>query len=146
MERYHSILYFDTIAKAQKSYARCMEPLCREFGLTRCELDILLFLFNNPEFRRAADIVEHRGIAKSHVSLGVKSLEGRGLLRRGFPQEDRRTVQLILTEEGLSMAAKARDVQRDYFTRIYTGVTQEEFALWQAVTDKVCKNIDKLND
>lgn len=146
MDRKHSIQYFDTIAKAQKSYARCMEPVCREHGLTRCELDILLFLFNNPGFRRAADIVEHRGIAKSHVSLGVNSLESRGLLCRSAMPSDRRTVQLTLTESGKAVAASARDVQKAYFSRIYTGVSEEEFAIWQAITEKVCKNIENLTD
>ena len=38
--------YFPTKAL----YSVCMEPVCREHGITRTELDILLFLANNPKY------------------------------------------------------------------------------------------------
>ena len=146
MDRKQGVRYFDVISKAQKSYARFVEPVCRELELTRCELDIILFLYNNPEFCRAADIVEHRGIAKSHVSLGVSGLEQRGLLRRDSAPGDRRTAHLILTERGLAAGARARQVQDSYFDRIYAGVSEEELALWRTLTEKVWDNIENLND
>ena len=59
--------YFDTMARAQKGYARLLEPICKKWDLTRNELDVMLFLANNPDYDRAADIVTNRGLAKSHV-------------------------------------------------------------------------------
>ena len=54
--------YFDAMSKAKKEYSRCLEPVCRDFGLTQNELAVLLFLRNNPNLDRAADIVSCRGI------------------------------------------------------------------------------------
>ena len=49
--------FFETALRAQKSYSRLMEPVCKKWNLTHNELDVLLFLANNPERNRAADIV-----------------------------------------------------------------------------------------
>lgn len=72
--------FFETALRAQKSYSRLMEPVCKKWDLTHNELDVLLFLANNPEQNRAADIVRGRGMSKGHVSLSLRSLEARGWL------------------------------------------------------------------
>ena len=133
--------YFDTTAAAQKYYTKLLEPLCKEWELTRNELDILLFLHNNPEFDRAADIVAHRGMTKSHVSLSVSTLEARGILERRFSETDRRTAHLLLTEQGRIIAGEARALQEAFFQALYAGVTREELQIWEQATRKVHDNI-----
>ena len=67
----------DTIQLAKKRYAQLLDPLCDTWDLNKTEVDILLFLANNPGLDRAADIVRIRQITKSHVSLSVSNLEQR---------------------------------------------------------------------
>ena len=140
-----NINYFDIMGMARKSYGKLLTPICRTYELTRNELDVLLFLHNNPGYDRAADVVAHRGMAKSHVSLSVSSLEKRKLLIRNFDASDRRTAHLVLTEQGSAIAAEARKAQQTYFTDLYQGITKEEFALWCQITEKVCQNIRNLD-
>ena len=104
----------------------------------------MLFLHNNPAFDRAVDIVTRRGIAKSHVSLSVSTLEAKGLLERCFEPNDRRTAHLKLTAQGRAIAEEGRGVQEAYFDRIYADISPEELAVWRALTEKVCKNIENL--
>jgi MarR family transcriptional regulator for hemolysin len=136
--------YFDAMASAQKSYAKLLEPICQEWKLTRTELNVIVFLYNNPGYDRAADIVAHRGIAKSHVSLSVASLEEKGLLRRRYSELDRRTAHLELLEQGQRIAAQAREKQVQYFSALYRGVAPEELEIWKNITQKVWDNIKKL--
>ena len=135
------IHYFDNATAAHKYYIKLLDPLCKEQNLTHNELDILLFLYNNPEFDRAADIVSRRGIAKSHVSLGVTSLEEKALLVRRFDENDRRTAHLTLTDQGCVIAAQGRALQEQYFASMYEGITQEEIDIWKKITLKVQENI-----
>ena len=145
MEMTASVNYFDVMGMAKKSYAKLLAPVCGKWELTRNELDVILFLYNNPQFDRAADIVSRRGIAKSHVSLSVANLEERGFLMRRFDPEDRRTAHLELTEQGMDVAREARKNQERFFEALYQGVSPEEFALWGQITQKVCDNIENLN-
>ena len=63
-------------------YSEFVSPVCAKYGLTRIELDILLFLANNTRYDTATDIVEVRFLAKSQVSAAIKNLEARGCLWR----------------------------------------------------------------
>lgn len=136
--------YFDILSQSQKAYTRQLEPVCRKWDLTRSEVDVLLFLYNNPQFDRAADIVTRRGMAKSHVSMSVANLADRWLLVREFSPEDRRTAHLRLTQQGRVIAAEARQAQKEFFHLLYQDVSEEELDLWDKITRKVCENIKKL--
>lgn len=136
--------YFQSIQQAKKEYTRILEPVCTRYSLTRSEIDILLFLLNNPELDRAADIVKCRGIAKSHVSLSVGTLEEKGLLCRRESTSDRRTVHLMLCDSGLKIALEAQILQKEFFRHIFAGLTPEEMALWRRITEKVSANIQNM--
>lgn len=133
--------YFDLSRRAKKQYALVVEPICNAHGLTRNELDVLLFLYNNPEFTRAADIVVHRGMTKSHVSLSVTNLENRGLLLRTDDPEDRRAVHLTLTEPAREIAQQGRQAQERFFGALFAGTTHEERMFWQGLVERVGENI-----
>lgn len=137
--------YFDAMLRAKKGYARVIEPVCKQWNLTRNELDVLLFLANNPGFDRAADIVSRRGLAKSHVSLSVGNLESKGLLLRRYDPGDRRTVHLELTDQARAIANQGRDAQIGFFSSIYAGLTREEVGIWQQIMLKLVKNIEAMD-
>ena len=133
--------YFDAMGKAKKEYSRSLEPVCRDFGLTQNELAVLLFLRNNPGLDRAADIVSCRGIAKSHVSLAVTSLEARELLSRRYDPADRRACHLVLTEKGMAIAEAGAALQRQFFDALCAGISPEERNLMRSVTQKIMNNV-----
>ena len=133
--------YFDAMGKATKEYARYLEPVCKRWNLTQNELAVLLFLYNNPGRDRAADIVECRGIAKSHVSLAVSNLERRKILTRHFEPSDRRTSHLALTDHGRQIAQEGKERQRAFFAALYDGVSPEELEQLRLLGQKIMHNI-----
>ena len=136
--------YFDIVLLAKREYGRMLEPVCKQNILTRNEVDILLFLYNNPQYDRAVDIVSIRGIAKSHVSLSVGTLEEKDLLCRKEHPSDRRTIRLELTRKGQQIALEAHTLQESFFQSIHQGITPEEMEVWQRVRDKIANNIRNL--
>ncbi len=144
MQRLYIAEYFDSLGKSQKVYTKFQEPVCRKWEVTRNELDVLLFLYNNPEYDRAADIVSRRGIAKSHVSLSVANLEGRGMLSKQFNPEDRRTAHLKLTEDCLAVSNYWKSAHQEFIAQLYAGVSEEELNVWIEVNQKVWKNINNM--
>ena len=137
--------YFDTMARAQKGYAQLLEPICKKWDLTRNELDVMLFLANNPDYDRAVDIVVNRGLAKSHVSMSVANLESRGLLLRIADPADRRTVHLKLTEQGQEIADYGCGVQRKFLDHLHRGVTQEQLEIMRLFAERVYENIKNID-
>lgn len=139
-------VFFERMVMARKAYDRALEPVCARWGLSHNELDTLLFLGNNPGLDRAADIVKYRGLAKSHVSLAVTTLEGRGLLERREDPDDRRNARLKLTEEGTAAAREGKLAQKAFFDRAFEGLSREDFDRWKLIAGKVIGNIEKLDD
>ena len=64
----------------KKYHAARFEAASVQYGLNQLEIDILLFLHNNPDCRTASDICRYRGLAKSNVSAAVERLRARGVL------------------------------------------------------------------
>ena len=64
------------------SYAMEKRAVMEKYDMTSIEVDVMLFLANNPQFDTAAEIVSIRKIAKSHVSLAVSRLTERGYLEK----------------------------------------------------------------
>ena len=138
--------YFDTMARAQKGYARLLEPICKKWDLTRNELDVMLFLANNPDFDRAVDVVQNRGLAKSHVSMSVANLESRGLLERIPDPADRRTVHLTLTDKGQEIADVGCRRQKQFLDYLHQGVTQEQLDMMRLFAQRVYENIQNIEE
>lgn len=136
--------YLDILGKSLKSYAKQLEPVCKKWNLTRNELDVILFLYNNPEFDRASDIVSRRGIAKSHVSMSVASLEERSLLEKCFSENDRRISHLKLTEAAIEIAAEGKAAQQAFFEILFGNISKSEMEILDSITGKVSQNLDKL--
>ncbi len=136
--------YFDVTARIRKLYGRAVEPVCTRWDLTRNELDVLLFLYNNPQFDRPADIVAYRGMVKSHVSLSVANLERRGLLLRSADSEDRRTVHLRLTEPALEIAETGRKTQEAFYRKVFDGFSRRDYELMHTMLEKVGGNLAQL--
>lgn len=138
--------YFDDLQKLQKAYARLLEPVCRRWSLTRRELDVLLFLYNNPHLDRAADIVGCRGIAKSHVSASVSALEGRGYLHRRTDGADRRTVHLSVTAAAGPIIEAGLAAQQEFGALLLEGLTLQQLQQGRELAEAVHRNIEKLEE
>ena len=111
---------WDVMTAMRSLYCAQLEAASRECGLARVELDILLFLANNPQFDTATDIVERRCISKAHVSQSVKTLEQRGYLERHYAGDNRRTIHLRL----LACAQPAVDAGREARARCFAALLE----------------------
>ncbi len=122
-------------------YTLCVEPVCRDYGVTRTELDILLFLDGSPDHDTAAEIADQRCLAKSHVSTSIRSLEKNGYLTRLTGRTDRRLIHLGLSEKAARLVKAGKDA-RDVFLEIITaGLDAEERARLHVYIEKMEENV-----
>ena len=140
------IRYLEVMQDMQKNYARQLAPVCRQWKVTGNELTVLLFLSNNPGYDRAADLVERRGMTKSHVSLSVGTLEHRGLLHRRREDRDRRQMHLELTEAGWEIARCGQAVQKQFFSAAFQGITRQELEDWYGILQRMWENMQTMQN
>ena len=103
--------------------------------------DILLFLYNNPGYDTASDIVELRSFPKSNVSKAVDVLTGRNYLEGITDKEDRRIIHLRICPPALDAVRAARKCQEDFLQYICRGVTKEEMKVVDHVISVISQNL-----
>lgn len=121
-------------------YSTCMVPVLTATGLNRMELDVLLFLANNPGLDTASDMARLRGLSKSHISATVERLVQRELLARYVAPQDRRTVHLSLMPGAAQAVTLGREAQAEFGRRLLEGISADDQAALARVLAQMHRN------
>lgn len=124
-----------------KKYNCMFEDILKKYQITQIEIDILAFLANHPEYKYAKDIVNVRGISKAHVSIAVEKLVQKGWMIRKCDIHNRRCNTLELTLKCSEIVDEILRIQKDYFHRLYMGLSQDEIAFYEEITQKMFMNV-----
>ena len=121
-------------------YDKVSLPVRDKFGLTFMEFTVIMFLANNREYKKASDIVEVLGIAKSHVSMTILSLEERGLLDRTVDPCDKRSSILELKNTE-AIVEEGRKAQNRFMDILLDGLDEKELMDTKKSFEKIEENI-----
>ena len=123
-------------------YSKCVEGVCVKHDITRMELDILLFLANNPSFDTATDIIEVRYLSKSQVSSSIKLLEQCGYLRKEYLPCNRKTAHLRICEGAKNIISDGQAAQEKFISIMLDGFSQAEIDSMKQYNDQILHNIN----
>ena len=132
---------FEHIFLGQSLYERTVMPVCRAFGLTYMEFTILMFLYRNPQYDTAAQIVKIRRLTKSHVSISLKGLQERGLVEGVYFPGNQKTLHLKLTEKAKPILEAGLAAQQKFGEILVQDFTSEEMEQFQYLLNKLHKNM-----
>ena len=135
----NSILAY--LSHFKRFYAQAFAPLAKKYELSQLEIDILLFLHNNPQYNTARDIVEIRGFQKSNVSTAVESLRKKGYLSSICDPENRKVHRLLLTPALRERFCELSRGQQEAFSRLLQGCSPQERALFHSFLSRIDKNV-----
>ena len=121
-------------------YDKVSLPVRDKFGLTFMEFIVIMLLANNREYKKASDIVEVLGIAKSHVSMTILSLEERGLLERTMDPCDKRSSILELKNTE-AIVEEGRKAQNRFMDILLDGLDKKEVMDTKKSFEKIEENI-----
>ena len=127
----------------KKYYTVQFEGAAAAYGLNQLEIDILLFLHNNPELCTASDICRYRVLAKSNVSAAVERLRSRGVLTVSPAPGNRRQRLLGFTADGQRIAAALAEIQHRTVEPLFEGFTVEEQQRLQEYLSRIDANIQR---
>ncbi|WP_050638398.1 MarR family transcriptional regulator [Candidatus Stoquefichus sp. SB1] len=129
------------IHSMKKLYDHLCLDVMEKYHITRSELDILLFLNNNPEFDSAKDIVEKRGLVKSHASMGIEKLLKNGYIESIQDKNDKRKYHLYLLPLSQPLIHDGLQVQKHFNEILFKNFTLEEKKIYQKMVQQMYDNI-----
>lgn len=124
-------------------YEMLTAPTCDKYNLKKMEYDILMFLYHNPEYNTAADIVRIRKSTKSHVSTALKVLEDRGYITKKINENNKKRVELFLEDSANEIVKEGLNVQNQFAHDMLQGLTDEEIKVCRNVFEKICRNAEE---
>lgn len=123
-------------------YETLTRSVCDQYELTQMEYDILMFLYNNPQYNTAADIVKVRKSTKSHVSTSLRLLEDKGFVEKKQSEDNKKHIEIILLDSAQEIVQAGLNVQNEFVKNIFRGLTEEEMVLCKSVFSKICNNAE----
>lgn len=124
-------------------YEMLTASTCYKYNLKKMEYDILMFLYHNPEYNTAADIVRIRKSTKSHVSTALKVLEDRGYITKKINENNKKRVELFLEDSANEIVKEGLNVQNQFAHDMLQGLTDEEIKVCRNVFEKICRNAEE---
>ena len=133
--------FLEHVLLLKEAYDQTLDPVAQRLGLTRMELDLLLFLANNPAHNTAAEAVRLRQWTKSHVSAAVHALQDKGLLSAQHPEGNRKTLLLTPLPAAGELIRDGQKAQRTFFQVMRRDFTRPEEQALEAILKKIARNV-----
>lgn len=133
--------FLNSIFLIKRLYDQLLEPVCGQYDITRMELDILLFLHNNPEYDTATDIIRRRRLTKSHVSSSIKLLEEKNYLERFYLDGNGKTIHLRITEQTAEILKDGLKAQKEFNGILFSNFSKDQVALMEGNLRKITDNV-----
>lgn len=125
----------------QKYYRQMFKPLAQKYEFAQIEIDILLFLHNNPSHNTARDICEMRGLAKSNVSTSLESLRRRGVITSLADPKSRKLHRLTLAPAYEEIVNELARCQEQCFSVLTEDFSEEELAAFKSSLKHINANV-----
>lgn len=115
------------------------EITCKQFFLLAC-----INLFNDTA-PTANDLAKVMGCSRQNVKEILTSLEKKELVSFSPCETDKRKRIVVLTEKAEKLAAKYREKETEFLTRLYDGVTDQEIKNAYVFLSKLEDNLKMFN-
>lgn len=120
-----------------------MDPVQKQYGLQKIDIQVLYYLNSSGEHNTAKDILSKKMFTKGHISQSLSRLQEKGYVTTEHDREDRRCTHIYLTPASEEIIVNVRAVYKELKDIIFCGVTKEEQEVMKKVAQKVSKNIEK---
>ena len=133
--------YINRMAQILKLYEYKLLPVMQKYDLLKIEIDVLMFLYNNPDYDRAKDIVSKRGIAKSHISKTIDLLYKKGYLDIQIDHKDKRVNHLIILDKAKPIIMDGLACQKNFYDVFFKNLSVEEIEMLKTIFVKMNENV-----
>jgi DNA-binding MarR family transcriptional regulator len=114
------------------------------FGITFSQCHTIMEM-QGKEPRALQDVSYVLNLDKSTVSRTVDNLFRKGYISRIIPENDRRSVNLSLTDEGRKVARNVNEVNDDFFSKALKVIPQKELDDFFRIFDMLAEEMDRLS-
>ena len=88
-----------------------------------------------------AAIADILGVSKALVTRSIKALADKKLISIQVNPDDRRSLKILLTENGEELAEVCRQVRQDFISQLTNGIAAKDLNTFTEVLTKMLSNL-----
>ena len=135
------LTFWEISCLVKQNYDKATDSVCKRHGIKHREFDILMYLNDYPDQATATDIVKKENLSKSHVSVSLRALEEKGLIRGEYRGSNRRTIYLSLNESASKIINDGIEARMNFAKNMLNGFSEAEATEFRDYLIRLNKNI-----
>ena len=117
----------------------------QKFGLTARQSLIIAYLSTHKkDLVTQKTLEEHLHLTNPTITVMVKSMIDKGLVRKERVPEDARKYRLFLTEKAKQVEQASRQAAKDLDKTFYEGVSENDMRIFKGVLGQIMRNLDMI--
>ncbi|MGE6513987.1 MarR family winged helix-turn-helix transcriptional regulator [Lysinibacillus sphaericus] len=93
--------------------------------------------------QKQAELAETIGYTKGAMTSIAEKLVKLGLAERLYDQADRRTIRLMITDEGEKALVKAQSIGKEVFIQLFEVLNEEEITQYLLIQEKLVQGLQE---
>ena len=125
----------------REAYSNYLSKIIDDGSFSPNEINILVFLYNNPSINTSKKLTVTLGVSKGLISRSVDTLISKGLLIKEKDLEDGRNAHLKLSKKAEPLILQMQASKDRFAKRLIENLDPEEFAIYQKVQNQINENL-----
>ena len=131
------------LGQAHKRMLLKQSSIMKKYGLTARQALIIAYLSTHKKEVVTQKVLEdHLHLTNPTITVMVRTMIKKGLIRKERVEEDARKYRLFLTDRAKEVEEVSRREAIDLDRRFYQGVSDTDMKIFQGVLGKILKNLD----
>lgn len=130
-------------AQIRRVYVNEFTQRFQEKKFSPNELDLMLFLSNNPSINTSSQLCTCLNVSKALICRSVDSLTAGGFLTSVPDRQDRRVQHLFLTESAAPIIEKIRSIRTELDQEILSGIPKESLEQMEQTMQKILERFQQ---
>lgn len=120
---------------------RAFQEVAANYGTSRTQGMILVFLAQHPDGLTASKLTRHMGFAAATLSTALADMERDGLVERVPNPKDARSQLILLGEAGRARLEAFPKIAKEIDARVFAGFTDEDRSKFKELMERIRLNL-----
>lgn len=131
------------LGQAHKKMLLRQSGIMKKFGLTARQSLIIAYLSTHKKevvFQKTLE--EHLHLTNPTITVMIKSMIEKGLIRKERMPDDARKYRLFMTDRAKQVEQASQEASKDLDQSFYEGIPENEMKIFKGVLSQIMKNLD----
>lgn len=129
------------LSNINRDFIKFSEPNLAEFNLTMTMWRCMMIINKADNSCNLKHIAVELNVDNAIITRNIKKLESLDYIEKKVQKNDNRFFELHLTEEGIKVLQRVNQLQKQWYSKITSGLNEDEITMLLNLLSRLCENI-----